>query len=68
MVCATFRGSGFLNGATIAFGTLHVPATFLDVNTLQAIVPTGLPPGPLRITVTNPGGQSYTFDAAFTAE
>jgi hypothetical protein len=64
----TLRGNGFQNGATVSFGTLQVPANFVDAGTLQATVPSALPPGPLRITVTNPGGQSYFYDAAFVAE
>ena len=64
----TLRGSGFQNGATVSFGTLPIPATFVDSDTLQVTVPSALTPGPLRITVTNPSGQSYSYDAAFIAE
>jgi hypothetical protein len=64
----TLRGSGFQNGATVTFGTSQVSATFVDADTLQAVVPSSLPAGPFRITVTNPNGQSYSFDAAFTAD
>lgn len=39
--------------------------TFVDLNTLQATVPS-MPTGPLRVTVTNPDGQKYAFDDAFT--
>jgi len=60
----TLRGSGFQSGATVTFGTSQVTATFVDSNTLQAIVPS-LESGPVRITVTNPDGQQYNFDDAF---
>jgi hypothetical protein len=50
-----------------AFGTAHVAATFVDSNTLQAVVPS-LPAGPVALTVQNPNGQQYTLDDAFTAQ
>ena len=59
------RGSGFVNGAVVTFGTTQVSATFLDSNTLQAMVPS-LAAGPVRITVTNPDGREYAFDDLFT--
>jgi len=63
----TLRGSGFQNGATVAFGVSQVSATFVDQNTITATVP-ALSGGPLRITVTNPDGHAYTFDSAFTVQ
>jgi DNA-binding beta-propeller fold protein YncE len=61
----TVRGSGFLSGATVTFGSSEVPATFVDSYTLQATVPS-LSAGSVRITVTNPNTQQYMFDDAFT--
>lgn len=60
----TLRGSGFETGATVTFGTTQVNATFVDAQTLQATVPT-ISPGPIRITITNPDGSSYSFDDIF---
>jgi len=60
----TIRGSGFQSGATVAFDGNAAAATFVDSMTLQATVPS-LPNGAVQVTVTNPGGQSYSFDAAF---
>jgi DNA-binding beta-propeller fold protein YncE len=59
------RGSGFENGATVTFGTTQVPATFVDLNTLEATIPS-LSPGPVRVTIKNPDGSQYSFDAAYS--
>ena len=61
----TIRGSGFQSGTTVLFGTTSATTTFVDGMTLKATVPS-LSSGPVRVTVTNPGGQQYFFDAAFT--
>jgi YVTN family beta-propeller protein len=61
----TIRGSGFQSGATVMFGSSAATTTFVDSMTLQVTVP-ALPNGPVQVTVTNPGGQQYSFDAAFT--
>lgn len=60
------RGSGFSTGTTVSFGSLPAQAAFVDGMTLKATVP-ALPSGPVRVTVTNPDGASYSLDAAFTA-
>jgi YVTN family beta-propeller protein len=62
----TLRGSGFVKGATVEFGSISAAATFADAQTLDATVP-DLPSGPVRVTVTNPDGTAYSFDAAFNA-
>ena len=61
----TVRGSGFQSGATITFGDIQASTTFVDSNTLQAIVPS-LSSGPVRVSVKNPDGRRYSLDAAFT--
>ena len=63
----TLRGSGFENGASVTFGTLVVDATFVDAETLSGNVSClpRFPRGPLRITVTNPNGRSYSFWTPF---
>jgi YVTN family beta-propeller protein len=61
----TIRGSGFQSGATVTFGTIKEVTTYVDSETLKTTVPS-LAAGPVRVTVTNPDGKSYSFDAAFT--
>ena len=63
----TVRGSGFQNGARVAFGTSQASMTYVDQNTITATVPV-LSTGPVRITVTNPNSQAYSLDAAFTVQ
>jgi hypothetical protein len=62
----TLGGSGFQTGATVTFGISQVSATYVDQNTLMAQMP-ALLTGPHRVTVTNPNGCAYSFDAAFSA-
>jgi hypothetical protein len=62
----TIRGSGFQSGAVVTVGGKSAAATFVDMNTLK-IVTTILSPGPQRVVVTNPDGESVSWDAAFTA-
>jgi DNA-binding beta-propeller fold protein YncE len=61
------RGSGYQNGATVSFGTTQIQATFIDSNTLQAIVPS-TSPGIFRVSVSNPGGHQYNLDSGFTVK
>jgi hypothetical protein len=63
----TLRGSGFQTGSTVLFGTLQAATTYVDPETLTATVPV-ISPGPVRITVTNPGDQTYSSDDAFTVQ
>jgi len=63
----TLRGSGFENGASVAFGRMQVSATFVDSNTLQATVPT-LPPGPVQVAIKNPTGGRYSLDDAYAVQ
>jgi len=62
----TIRGSGFQSGATVTISGKPIPATFKDMNTLTVVAPAATP-GPQQIAVTNSNGDSYTLDAAFTA-
>lgn len=63
----TIRGSGFMNNSVLTIGTIGVSTVFVDQNTLQAIVP-ALPAGPVRISIANPPGNPYVFDAAFVVQ
>jgi len=60
----TIRGSGFENGTTLVFGATAATATFVDGMTLTATVP-NVARGPVRATVSNPGGEQYPLNAAF---
>jgi hypothetical protein len=62
----TIRGSGFQSGATVAINGKSAPAIFKDINTLTVTTPP-LTPGPQQVLITNPDGNSYTLDAALTA-
>ena len=46
-------------------GGASAVATFVDLQTLNVSVPT-LPAGPVRVTVTNSNGATYSLDASFT--
>jgi DNA-binding beta-propeller fold protein YncE len=61
----TIRGSGFESGATISFGGALATTTYVDADTLHVNVP-AISPGPVRVTVTNPDGGTYPYDALFT--
>jgi IPT/TIG domain-containing protein len=62
----TIRGSGFVNGVGIAINGKTATVTFKDANTLSVTIPP-LTPGPPRITISNPEGESVSLDAAITA-
>jgi hypothetical protein len=62
----TIRGSGFQAGTTVTFGGVAAPTSFVDTSTLQVTTP-ALPADAARVTITNPGGASYSLDAAFQA-
>ncbi len=59
------RGSGFQNGATVSIGAVQAATAFVDASTLTVTVPS-LTSGPERVTVSNPNGETYTLDDAFT--
>jgi DNA-binding beta-propeller fold protein YncE len=63
----TLRGSGFLNGATVSFGTEQASTTYVDPETLTVTAP-AVSSGPVRITVNNPDGSTYSLDAVFTVQ
>lgn len=63
----TIRGSGFQSGAQVKLNEIQAQSSLVDANTFQVTVPTGLS-GPTQITVVNPDGGQYSFDAAFTSQ
>ena len=63
----SIRGSGFVSGAGVTFGLVTSTATFVDSDTLQVTLP-AIPPGPVRVTVSNPDGTHYSYDDLFQAQ
>lgn len=55
----TIRGSGFQSGSVVSFGGVPAPTTYTDPNTLTA-TPASLSAGWFDVTVTLPGGATYT--------
>jgi len=66
-VVVTLRGSGFEPAAQVKVDTAASVVTFVDMNTLQITTPS-TPVGTVGITITNPDGQTYTLDDAYTAQ
>ncbi len=60
------RGSGFTSASQVTIGGVPVVPTFVDANTLQIVAP-ALPPGSVRVSVSNPNGDHFDLDSAFTA-
>jgi len=58
------RGSGFVQGTTATANGASAAVSFVDADTLQLTLPS-LPSGAVQLTLTNPDGQTYVFDAAF---
>jgi len=63
----TIRGSGFTSNSAVTIGATRVNTVFVDESTLEALVPPA-PLGPVRVSVLNPQGNEYSFDAAFVVE
>jgi WD40 repeat protein len=61
------RGSGFVTGTSAKIGGQPAPCTEVDNETLSCTVP-ALPPGSTPIALTNPDGQSYSFENAFVVQ
>jgi len=60
------RGSGFQSATTVSINGKTAAVTFKDINTISVVTPS-LTPGPQRITITNPDGETTSLDAAITA-
>ena len=59
----TLRGSGFQSGTTVTIGGKNATSVYVDANTLQITAPANVA-GATQIVVQNPGGESYSLDAA----
>jgi hypothetical protein len=60
------RGSGFQTGTTVSISGKTAAVTFKDINTISVVTPS-VTPGPQRITITNPDGESTSLDATILA-
>jgi hypothetical protein len=65
-VSLTVRGSGFQSGTTVQMGGKPAVVVVKDSSTLTVTTP-ALPSGPQQIVITNPDGETVSWDAAFTA-
>jgi hypothetical protein len=63
----TIRGSGFVAGTAVTIGGKSASCTESDSETLSCPVPS-LSAGPAPMSFTNPDGQTYAFENAFTVQ
>jgi hypothetical protein len=61
------HGSGFVGGTSAKIGGQIASCTEIDSETLSCTVPT-LPTGSASIALTNPDGQTYSFENAFVVQ
>lgn len=61
------HGSGFVAGTGVKIGGQIATCTETDSETIDCTVP-NLPPGPIAMSLSNPDGQTYSFDNAFTLQ
>lgn len=57
----TVKGTGFDNTAVVLLGTSALSTTFVDAETLTALVPAGVAPGSYTVTVNLSGGPANGF-------
>lgn len=58
------RGSGFVSGTTVQIGGQNANCTETNSETLSCSIP-NLPSGAAPMSLSNPDGQTYTFENAF---
>jgi IPT/TIG domain len=63
----TILGSGFQSGTAVTANGIPAATTFVSASTLQVVVPS-VAAGSTQITVTNPVGETYSLDNAFTTK
>jgi len=63
----TIRGSGFVSATTVTIGGQNAACTYLDTETLTCTVPS-LKSGPAAIALSNPDGQTYSYENAITVQ
>jgi hypothetical protein len=59
------RGSGFIAGTTVKIGGLSANCSFVEAETLSCSVP-ALRSGAASMSLSNPDGQTYSFENALT--
>jgi hypothetical protein len=62
----TLRGSGFQSATVVSISGKAASVSFKGVNMLTIVTPS-LTPGPQRITIANPDGETVALEAALTA-
>jgi len=63
----TVRGNGFVSGTSATIGGTKAACTMLDGSALQCVVP-NLDAGPAPMSLTNPDGQTYSFENALIVQ
>lgn len=61
----TVHGNGFVTGTAAKIAGQSAPCTYVDSQTLQCLVP-NLNIGLAPMTLSNPDGQTYSLEAAFS--
>jgi hypothetical protein len=61
------RGSGFVSGTTVQIGGQSAMCTETDNETLSCTIP-NLPAGSAPMSLSNPDGQTYSFENAFNVQ
>jgi hypothetical protein len=62
----TLRGSGFQSATAVSINGKPASVSFKSANMLTVVSP-NVTPGPQRITITNPDGETIALEAALTA-
>jgi len=63
----TVRGNGFISGTSATIGGVSAACTMEDDSTLQCVVP-NVNAGVAPMSLTNPDGQTYSFENALTVQ
>jgi len=63
----TVRGNGFDSQTTASLNGITAPVNLIDANTLTLTIPAGVS-GMLKLTLSNPDGQNYTLEGAFSEQ
>ena len=61
------NGSGFVSGTTVQIGGQNASCSYVASQTISCTVP-NLPSGQTYVTLSNPDGQTYSFENAFLVQ
>ncbi|MGH9486051.1 MAG: IPT/TIG domain-containing protein [Terriglobales bacterium] len=64
----TVRGSGFEDGITAKLAGTAMSCAVSDAQDMSCTIPNGLPAGAAPMTLTDPDGQTYSFELAFALQ